>query len=248
MKIAVVDDRREDREELCTMLEQYGVLRGLPVKITCYSSGEELLRNYQPGQYQCIFLDIYMEGRDGMEIAGEVYRLDPACRLIFATVSLTHAVSSYEVRAAWYLTKPYNAARLADAMDTVCQGMQHSVRILTVHLRGAALPVRYSDIYYIDCAERQARIYLRDKMIEADEPISELLQCLADDSRFLVCNRNTAVNMDHVELAEERDFRMKNGACVPMRQRGRAALKKTYLVWSLQELRQTNRHGQGESL
>ncbi len=244
MKIAVVDDRQEDREELCTMLEQYGEVRGLFTELTCYSSGEELLQVWYPGMYQCVFLDIYMEGRDGMEIARELYRRDPACRLIFSTVSLTHAVGSYEVRAAWYLDKPYNASRLADAMDAACQGMQHNARTLTIHLEGTAVTVRCGDIYYMDCTERQSKIHLRDKILEADEPIGELLKMVENDERFLLCNRNTVVNMDQVEIAEGADFRMKNGGCVPLRQRGRAALKKAYLVWSLQELRQTDCCGQ----
>ncbi len=239
MRIAVVEDQQEDCEELCTLLEQYGALRNLTLEISCYSSGEELLREYSPGMYQCIFLDIYMEGRDGMEIAKEVYRFDPSCRLIFATVSLTHAVSSYEVRAVWYLTKPYNANRLADAMEIVCQGLQSEARTLTIHLQGAALTIGYKDIYYIDCADRQARIHLRNKTLEVDEPIGQLKDSLKNDGRFLVCNRNTIVNMDQVELVESSDFRLKNGACVPLRQRGRALLKKSYLLWSLQELRQT---------
>ncbi len=242
MKIAVVDDRQEDREELCTMLEQYGAVRGLSTELVCYSSGEDLLQNWKPGMYQCIFLDIYMEGRDGMEVARELYRRDPVCRLIFATVSQTHAVSSYEVRAAWYLTKPYNASRLADAMEVVCQGIRSDIRPLTIHLRGTPLTICYRDIFYIDCADRQARIHLRDRMLEVDEPIGKLMDSLESDGRFLVCNRNTIVNMDQVELAEASDFRLKNGVSVPLRQRGRAGLKKAYLLWSLQELRQTDGH------
>lgn len=237
MNLAVVDDSREDREQLCAMLEHYCTTRGIQAELTCFSSGDELLASFVPGHFQCMLLDIYMEGTDGMETAREVYRRDPACRLIFSTVSISHAVSSYEVRAAWYLTKPYSIRRLADAMDAACRDLLHYGKSLFLHVSGQAMQVRLGDIYFIDCTDRQARLHLRERTLEVDEPVSELVARLSADPRFMICNRSTMVNLDQIELAEEHDFRMKNGVCVPLRQRGRAALKKAFLAWTLQELR-----------
>ncbi len=237
MHIAVVDDCQEDRDQLCAMLEHYCMTRGLPLELTCYTSGDEALADFAPGRFACMFLDIYMEGSDGMETARQICQLDAECRLIFSTVSISHAVTSYEVRAAWYLVKPYSARRLADAMDSACRELLHHGRALTLHIRGAEVQIRLGDIFFVDCTDRQARLHLRERTLEADESVSELMDCLSSDPRFLVCNRNTVVNLDQIEQAEEHDFRLKNGICVPLRQRGRAALKKAFLTWSLQELR-----------
>ncbi len=237
MKIAIVDDRQDEREHLRTMLEYYCATHSVTADITCFTSGEELLESFKPEQFQCMFLDIYMDGIDGMETARKVYKLDPACRLIFCTTSISHAVSSYEVRAAWYLTKPFSAQRLADAMDAACKDVIRNSRSLTVHISGAELSIRFSNIHFVDCENRQARIHLRKRVLDIDEQVNDILNLLSSDERFLACNRNTAINMDQVDIMEEHDFRMKNGSCVPIRQRGRAALKKTYMEWSLRELR-----------
>ncbi len=237
MNIAIVEDKIEDRLHLQALIEQYCAGKAISAQITCFSSGDSLMEQFQPGMFQCIFLDIYMDGTDGMDTARQIYRMDPDCRLIFSTVSLTHAVTSYEVHAAWYLTKPISTARLADAMDTVCADLQRDNRHILLHVRGTLCQVRFSEIYYIDCMNRQARLHLQDRTLPVDEAVSHLTQTLSSDPRFLVCNRNTVVNMDHIQQVSDGDFRLKNGHFVPLRQRGRAALKKEFLTWSLRELR-----------
>ncbi len=237
MRIAIVEDRQEEKEKLCAMLEQYLSLHNASADITWYPSAEAMLTDFAPEKYQCMFLDIYMEGIDGMEAARTICKADPACRLIFCTDSIVHAVTSYEVRAAWYLIKPLSYKLLTDAMDTVCADLLKESRSLTVHVKGHEIKVRLRDIYYVDCSDRKAGVHLEARSLEVDEPVGDILAQLEQDERFLSCNKNTMLNMDHVEQVQEHDLRMKNGACVPLRQRGRAALKKAFLIWSLRELR-----------
>lgn len=241
MQIAIVEDKHEEKEKLCAMLEQYMALHNASAEITWYPSAEEMLAAFEPGKFRCMFLDIYMEGIDGMEAARMICKQDPACRLIFCTDSIAHAVTSYEVRAAWYLIKPLSYKLLTDAMDTVCMDVLKESRALTIHVKGHDIKVRLRDIFFVDCNDRKAHIHLQARTLEVDEPVGYVLGQLEQDERFLCCNKNTVLNMDHVELVEDHDFRMKNGECVPFRQRGRAALKKEFLSWSLRDLRKEER-------
>lgn len=237
MRIAIVDDEIKDREHLLSLLEHYCSTRNVSAEFFCFSSGEDVLNNFQPGYFQCIFLDIFMGGIDGMATARKIYQQDSSCRLIFSTSSISHAVTSYEVRAAWYLTKPISILQLTNAMNAACADILKKDRTLFVHIKGTELTVGFNRIFYIDCANRQACLHLQDRVLKIDESISGLLKTLSEDERFLICNRNTIVNLDHIELAEDHDFLMKDGSRVPIRQRGRAAVKKVYLAWTLKELR-----------
>ncbi len=241
MRIAIVDDRREDREKLQTLVTEYFAQHSMVAEITCFASGDELLQNFQPGTFQCMFLDIYMEGMDGMDTARRIYHEDPACDLIFCTTSISHAVTSYEVRAAWYLTKPLSVQQLTTALDIVCKNLLHTNRSIRVHVRGNTLSLRLDEIYYMDSHDRKARIHLKARTLEVEEAVSDVMDLLSKDERFLPCNRNTMVNMDHIDRVEEDDFLLKNGAIVPLKQRGRAVLKKAYLAWTLKDLRKENR-------
>ncbi|WP_458407973.1 LytR/AlgR family response regulator transcription factor [Anaerotignum sp.] len=242
MKIAIVEDRKEDTEALQQMLQEYMEERHIAGEILCFSSGDALLEQFRPGYFQCIFLDIYMEGTDGMETARKIYQQDSLCRLIFATISLSHAVSGYGVRAAWYLVKPFDKKQLTEAMDVACEAILQNSRMLTVHVNGTKADILYTDIFYIDSETRKTRLHLLEHTLTVDEPVQELLKHLSGDERFLVCNRNILVNMDQIQRAEEADFLLKNGSHVPLRQRGRAQVKKAFLAWTLRELRKEETH------
>jgi len=237
MRIAIIEDNREDMETLQQMLEQYLSERNIAAEINCFPSGDALLEEFQPGAFQCMFLDIYMEGTDGMETARKIYQQDPACRLIFSTISLSHAVSGYGVRAAWYLVKPFDKKQLAEAMDAACESILQDSRLLTVHVNGTEINILHTDIFYIDSENRKTRLHLQNQTLVVDEPVQMILEGLSTDERFLQCNKNVLVNMDHIQQAEEHDFLLKNGCRVPLRQRGRASLKKAFLAWTLRDLR-----------
>ena len=52
------------------------------------------------------FLDIYMNGINGMETARKIRLWDTSCHIIFVTTLSDFAVDSYEVKATYYLIKP----------------------------------------------------------------------------------------------------------------------------------------------
>ena len=69
MNIAIVDDRKEDREKLSSILLKYAAAGSEKLNIQHFESAEALLDNYQPFLYTILFLDIYMDGMSGMQAA-----------------------------------------------------------------------------------------------------------------------------------------------------------------------------------
>ena len=237
MRIAIADDEGMDRQHLMSLLERYCGARGLAAEFACFPSAETLLDAFEPGAFQLVFLDIYMGQLNGMDAARAIHRDDPDCQIIFFTTSQTHAVASYEVRAAWYLVKPVEYHRLETAMDTVCAQLLRDHRQISVHSTGVEVRVPLREVLFLDCADERTRLHLRDRVIVVDERARDLMAGLTRDPRFLTCNRNIVVNLDWIDRALEGDFLLKTGQTVPIRQRGRAAIKKDYLTWSLRGLR-----------
>ena len=64
MKVAVVDDSMEDRELLAGTAEETLCALGQgQTFLQLFPSGEMLLKDFQPGKYELVFLDIFLEGR-----------------------------------------------------------------------------------------------------------------------------------------------------------------------------------------
>lgn len=93
-------------------------------------------------------------------------------------------------------------------------------------------------ILYVDCIRRTPMIHTMDSVMPAVTAFSAIADQLETDRRFLCCNRAIYVNMDWILGIEERELILKNGERLPIRIRGRAQVKKEYLRYMLQELRE----------
>ena len=119
MKIMICDDEIYIRDTLKQHLKEY--YSSLDVLILSASSGEELLRlvEREQGDVFCIFLDIEMEGMDGLETARRLRAEYPALPILLLTSHTELALEGYEVQAFRFLAKPLRQEKLVEALRAV---------------------------------------------------------------------------------------------------------------------------------
>lgn len=103
MRIAIVDDLAAERTLMKERLVRQLGLRGAQAEILEFDSGEAFLAARQKQRFTAAFLDIYMPGRSGMDVARELRKKDADCILVFTTTSTDHALEGFQVRALHYL-------------------------------------------------------------------------------------------------------------------------------------------------
>ena len=83
MNIIICDDRIDDRKNLSDLLSDYGEKKNYEFAITEYDSGEQLCEEQSALEAcQLLFLDINMQGMDGLKTAmriKEKYPKLPVC-------------------------------------------------------------------------------------------------------------------------------------------------------------------------
>ena len=143
MLIAIVDDIAEERILLRTRLEN--ILNQKNVEFHCYEyeNGEAFLKASKEHDFTVLFLDIYMDGANGIEIAREFRNTNKDCLLIFTTTSLDHALEGFKVRAMHYLVKPYMEEELASLIDEILSRIPASEKKLTVKVNGSDLQIPF---------------------------------------------------------------------------------------------------------
>ena len=154
MRIAIVDDLSTDAEALRKLLCRWASEQGIPLvpSPVILESGEALLAHFAPNAFDIIFLDIYMAGITGMEVARKIRELDTHCQLIFTTTTGEFAVDSYEVGAAYYLVKPFSYNELVSRAKAlirryhVYQGKNMPVREAASKEGTAERIISYQDI------------------------------------------------------------------------------------------------------
>ena len=123
MTALIVDDERLAREELKYLLDSAG---GVEV-IAQGENGIEAVHLIHTHHPDVVFLDVQMPGLDGFAVLKKLLERVDADRMpqiIFATAFDQYAVRAFDVNAIDYLLKPFDRARVLQALERARQRLQ----------------------------------------------------------------------------------------------------------------------------
>ena len=98
-------------------LERKLQLLGEEYRILEYASGEALLAGSQTDGLDILFLDIEMDGLNGMETARSLRRMESDTILIFVTAYPDFVFQGYDVHAFHYILKPYEDRKILEVLE-----------------------------------------------------------------------------------------------------------------------------------
>lgn len=237
MRIAVVDDRAEDRQALAAEAAACCERMHLPCTLAEYPGGDAFLAAFEPEQWDVLFLDIYMNGTNGMETARQVRQADRQVHIVFVTVTDQYAVNGYEVHAAHYLIKPITPASVEAALRACLTRQSLRQRTLTIRQNHREHRVLYSSILYTTKERNRVLLYTTRGVLTVYMSFLKFAPQLLEDARFIQCGYGTLLNLEHVARLEKDTFVMDNEdrLHIPRRERGRVRAAWTSFEAALQE-------------
>lgn len=238
IKIVLVDDAPEDREQLRSLLTDAVQKAGVISEISEFESAEDFLAVFEPENFDLCFLDIYMEGMNGMEAARQIRKLDPELALVFLTSSTDYVYEGYEVQALRYLTKPPIPKKVYAVIDHFLGQTVLKNRRLTVSSGKQNYEIPYGKILYIMSVGNNIELHLKDTCIRlsARHTFTKTTEPLLSDFRFISCARGVVVNLAHVQDLEKDRFLMDNGEPVPISRRQYAAVNDAYIDFQFEHM------------
>ena len=193
VRVAVVEDSRQDADILCKLLDT--VERDLTIKT--YHCAENFLEDIEQG-VDIVFMDIELPGCNGMEAARQMRQKDDKALLIFITNMAQYAVKGYEVDALDFIVKPVAATDFAFKMkralcaldarrqyDFVIADKQNFRRIST------------ADLCYVEVSGHKLLYHLPQEVVEVRGRLTDVENQLKPHG-FLRCNNCFLVNPRYV--------------------------------------------------
>ena len=226
-RIAICDDIMEERERIRLVLEEGLDACNIKAEMIEYESGAALLAAWEEAKIDLLFLDIYMTELDGVETARRLREAGCKVTIIFLTTTPDFAIEGYEVEAAGYIIKPLEEEKLRRLLGRLFQN-ENSV-MLTLRQGNSVFTILPSEILYIESNRNRLLIHTVRETIPYYGRMDEV-SCRLPQKQFLRCHQSFLVNMDRVCAAED-DFRMENGDMVPIRVRGRKAVREAYFQY-----------------
>lgn len=227
MHIAVCDDNSIDRELIVALLHRYFVNRPISNEIIQYESGVDLLYDFEDGMwFDIIFLDIYMNGLLGIDVAHKLRTLGYNGHIIFLTSTAAFAVDSYEVEASGYLLKPHSFEKLTQVMDRATRDMATNTYQIKSHSK--IIMVSYHDILYVESNNSKCILHCCDRQSYSIYKRLDTIEQELNDARFLRCHQSYLVNMDYIQQIDSQ-FTLATGDTVLIRKRSLKAIRQTAL-------------------
>lgn len=237
MKIAIVDDERQELEAAKIYLKKYihkdWADFEADIDIETFSCAKDLLKNFKPGMYQLVILDICMAEINGMQAAQIIRtRGDNEVNIVFLTGNDDYILNGYRVFAVGYFMKPItnHAAEFAKTFEHIFHKLCKKNPELILNVDGFEVAVPYRNILYVDIDEHhKSCVHLTDKNLSTTNSYSEIWDILSKDERFLECYHRIIINMDYVKLMGRDDFILMNDATLPISQRKKKEVKVKYM-------------------
>lgn len=209
LKIAVVEDQQEVRDELCRFIRQYAAENSLQVEVLPIEDGAVIAEHYEPG-YDIIFMDVEMPGLDGFGAAEKIRAVDADAVLVFVTNMAQYAIKGYEVDALDYIIKPAQYGPLSIKLDRAAQRWRAAAESVMVALPAGTQRLLLWEIYYIEVQGHKLTYHTEKGQLPGTGTLQDAEQRLHGKG-FLRCNKCYLVNQKHIQTVTGSDVVLSNG-------------------------------------
>ncbi len=215
--IAVCDDEVMECSRMATKIR--GILDEMEVPCTIrqFYSGRELLQSSET--FDIIFLDIIMDGLDGMRTARLVREKAFDKLLVFISASRDYVFDAYDVEAFQYLLKPVEDKKLKSVLrKAVRKTEERSQAFIIVSRERQKKKLFLDDIYYFEIRGRMIDAHGRGGIFSYYEQIG-LLERELQGKGFVRCHKSYLVNLKYVDVYNRQELVLDNGERIAIAKR-----------------------------
>lgn len=249
MKIALVDDEQNYLDEMAGLVCDFGAQRHCHVETVPFLNAEGFFKAFGDsgfsagGCFDAVFMDIYMDGMDGVAAAMKMRGIDSRCVLVFLTSSKDFMPDAFSCHAFEYITKPFSPQRIFQVLTDILKvlpPLQKYIEIVsdrkTVQVFLYQITSVITDAHYLDIALTSG------ETLHCRMTMPEFVGLIDGDARFLPINKGILVNAEYILEFEDNCCVMENGAKFPIRIRERLKIEQAARDYHFRKIRERQTH------
>lgn len=230
-KVAICDDDSLQVSNLETHISKYFDEINVQYDIDGYYKGDRLV-NTMSGQvdnYHLIFLDIEMEGLNGIETAKLLRNIDKNFILIYVTSFEQYALESFEVFPFRYLIKPVSIEKLREVLRDVLVELTAKQKFMFYQIGTEHFQISLDNIVCL-YSEFGRKIHL-ELVSGSDTSFYGRISAIEKElpsTHFVRVNSGTMINLNHISSFNQNDVTMINGNCIAISRSRKKAVRTAY--------------------
>lgn len=193
--IALCDDQPEVLGDLERHIRQISEEMQQDFEIYKFCSGEELLEEIE--KISIVFLDIEMDGMDGIETGRIIKQKKPECKIIMASGKENRFKEAFRIQAFRFITKPFEDGEIKEALEAVLDSFV-GTKTMELYRKRITYQVRQLDIKYIKAFNGYTEFAVQEGIFRRDISLDALEEVL-DMRIFYRINRQYIINMHWIQ-------------------------------------------------
>ena len=240
MKLAIVDDNELEQEMVFDTLKLYEKDKQTFLDIHTFTDGKSFLSQYIAGDFDLIFMDIFLNDQNGVDIVRQIRKIDPQVLIVFLTSSAEHIFEAAPFHFFDYILKPFECEHIYHVLNDAFKMLEKDVEDepeLSFQYRSFDIHFPLSKIQYIYSNNHEVIIHTTNNGNQSFRLPFYSVTANLTDPRFLQCNRGIMLNMDYIRSMESDYFEMTDSKCFPIKTKGRKQIREQYLKYQFLKLK-----------
>ena len=197
--------------------------RFIPCDIFATTNPEEALQSRSA--YTLAFLDIQMEGLDGISLARELRQRNGKVVVFFVTAYHEYQDDAMDLQAFRYFEKPFDVNRLYAGLDKAMEYIDGAYVDFFLYNQQTQTLILVDDVLYVTRDNRRVLLITQDGRFYTRESFDDWCERLPNLFFFQV-HKSFLVNLHYVNRYNYRELYLTNGDRIPIATRKQAEFHK----------------------
>lgn len=217
IKIAVCDDEEYFRKLIATYLKEYMKTKADTYEIDIFESGRQLIDiGIKVMQYKIVFLDINMDGMNGIETAKILRSYSQDAFLVLITAFMDYTLEGYKVEAFRYILKRkvHMKESIKESLDSIFKKLDNDVKKIKFDFIEGELETTLDRIVYIESKLHKLEFHVmkEKEFIYTMYEKLDAIEAKLTGQKFIRLHQSFFVNMKHIQRLERYMVTMDNKA------------------------------------
>lgn len=237
LRIALCDDRAAETELLEQYIRKWAARQSFPVAVCSFSGGESLLQAMERDPFDIVFLDIQMQGLDGMGTARRIREADGSSGdfpvgICFVTGYEDYLAEGYEVEAFRYLLKPVRKEKLWETLGSFLRRRERVRQFWTVETPRGQKRVALWEILCLEAFGHTCTLHSKTESCIIKLGITAAQEQLtALGLSMFRCHRSYLVNIARVTGIEREFAVLEGGIQIPISRKSYEPINRAFIQY-----------------
>ena len=236
LKIAICDDRKEDKDRIHQYVQQFCLEKMLQAEIKVFDHPDALICACEKLRPHIYILDIVMPMVNGIQAARELRWNQPDAQIIFATSEESFALESFDVNPVNYILKPVKREKLFETLDLAMKRIHlEEENTVTIKVKGGYRTIHLGDIMYLDYRNHVVSYHLLSGETISTSTLrigfAEYLMLNHEEDDIVLCHESIAVNIQSIDKLTKTDLMVRSREILPVAKSRYAQVAEKYMSY-----------------